>query len=133
MFADASSLFRQIHPSWVQEGDITSQAFTPTKKDRRRLSSYDGTMITAKDSYYHYTADLAQASVGVMAITPQECKDHGLLVSADPLLNFDSHVVIVFPDELTKSGTKNKAKYLKEIATRRGWQFKPDSEVSERD
>ena len=35
-------LHRQVHPSWIQEGRITSQAFSPTPKDLGLLSVYLG-------------------------------------------------------------------------------------------
>ena len=39
-------LLRQIHPSFVQDGRVTSQAFRPTPKDESLLSVYDGDQIT---------------------------------------------------------------------------------------
>jgi len=48
-------LLRQVHPSFVQSGQITSQVFQPTPKDELKLSVYDGDMIEPADSYEHYT------------------------------------------------------------------------------
>jgi len=33
-------LLRQVHPSFVQDGKITSQVFRPTPKDENKLSMY---------------------------------------------------------------------------------------------
>jgi len=44
---DETLVHRQIHPSFVQAGFPTSQAFRPTPKDESKLSVYDGDMITA--------------------------------------------------------------------------------------
>ena len=126
MFTDTSLLFRQIHPNWfADDGEITSQAFLPTKKDKNKLSTYDGTMLIAQQSYYHYTEILCLASDGVMAITRRECQDQKLCVAADPMPEFDEHVSVIFPAELSNSEKRDREKYLKEAAKQRGWQFKP--------
>ncbi len=62
-------LLRQIHPSFVQAGYSTSQAFRPTPKDEAKLSGYDGDRITAEASFVHYTTVWKLASVGAMAVT----------------------------------------------------------------
>lgn len=37
--SDAGELLhRQVHPNWIRDGRITSQAFRPTKKDDNKLS-----------------------------------------------------------------------------------------------
>ena len=51
---EEQTLHRQVHPSWVQEGRITSQAFSPTPKDAGLLSVYDGKQIAAEGSFNHY-------------------------------------------------------------------------------
>lgn len=58
-------LYRQVNPSWIQSGRVTSQAFKPTPKDERRLSVYDGDLITPADAWRHYTESLGFSSVGV--------------------------------------------------------------------
>ena len=57
-------LLRQVHPSWIQNGRVTSQAFTPTPKDNGHLSSYDGDMISAEAAWRHYTNKLGYESSG---------------------------------------------------------------------
>ena len=48
-------LLRQIHPSFVQDGRVTSQAFRPTPKDDAQLSAYDGDQITPVAAWLNYT------------------------------------------------------------------------------
>jgi hypothetical protein len=61
-------LLRQVHPSFVQAGRVTSQAFRPTPKDESLLSVYDGDQITAENSWSHFTSQNNCRSVGVMAV-----------------------------------------------------------------
>jgi hypothetical protein len=62
-------LYRQVHPSWVQAGRITSQVFKPTPKDENKLSAYDGDRISAEKAWIHYTRELSLSSCGVVAVT----------------------------------------------------------------
>lgn len=114
-------LLRQIHPSWVQEGNITSQAFQPTMKDEDRLSVYDGDRISPEESWEHYTKDLSFESVGVMGVTVKECKELGPIPKDDPI-PFPEHIVIDF-SSFGSSATKRIAKKLKAKAVARGWQY----------
>ena len=66
-------LLRQVHPSFVQNGRITTQAFTPTLRDQNRLSVYDGDLIEAEPAWIHYTSILDLQSIGVVAVTVAEC------------------------------------------------------------
>ena len=120
----ATLLFRQVNPSWIKNGRITSQVFKPTPKDAGCLSMYDGDQITAEASWRHYTIELKYQSVGVVAVTVCECKEHDLCVKHDPE-PFPEHVVIKFIG-YSKSQIERKAKRLKEAAERRGWQYKAD-------
>jgi hypothetical protein len=92
---DATLLHRQISPSWLQLGRVTSQAFKPTPKDMKRLSLYDGDQITAGASGKHYTTELKLTSIGVLAITVAECGNQALPVDPDGV-PFASHVSVRF-------------------------------------
>jgi hypothetical protein len=59
-------LYRQIHPGFVHNGRVSSQAFRATPKDERKLSAYDGNKITPAEAWSHYTQSLALRSDGVM-------------------------------------------------------------------
>jgi len=114
-------LFRQVHPSWVQEGRVTSQVFKPTAKDNGRLSVYDGDQITAIESWKHHTITLRFTSAGVLAVTVHECTILDLPVEPAPT-PFPAHTVINF-NGCTSSQIEKKAKYLKRAAEDRGWLY----------
>jgi hypothetical protein len=121
----ATLLLRQINPTWVQAGRVTSQAFKPTPKDKKRLSVYDGDQITAEGSWHHYTEQLGYSSVGVMAVTIGDCQSVDLPVEPDPE-PFPEHVVIRF-DDCSNSQIETKAKLLKKSAEIRGWLYRAES------
>jgi hypothetical protein len=119
--SDASLLYRQVHPSWVQQGRVTSQAFKPTPKDRKRLSMYDGDRISAERAWTHYTVGLGFVSAGVLAVSRGECLAVNLPVEADPD-PFPEHVVIRF-DGLSAAEITTTAKHLCHAAAARGWLY----------
>lgn len=118
-------LHRQVNPTWIQQGRVTSQLFTPTSKDKDFVSVYDGDQITAEGAFSHFTNTLGLKSMGVMAVTVQECIHYELEVKPDPAA-FAEHTAIVFSG-FTKSQIVTKAKKLKEAAVSRGWQYQFDN------
>ena len=114
-------LLRQIHPSFIQNDRVTSQAFRPTPKDEKRLSVYDGDMIEAPEAYEHYTQELKLKSVGVMGVTVHECADLDLPCRPDPE-PFPEHAIIDFSD-LGERDIVRKSKQLKKKAIGRGWLY----------
>lgn len=120
-------LHRQVHPSWVQQDRVTSQAFRPTPKDQGRLSVYDGDQVTAEGSWAHYTQQLELSSIGVLAVTVEECESLGLAAEPDPE-PFPEHAVIRF-DGLSRAQIGKKAKHLQRHAARRGWQYRAEAEA----
>ncbi len=118
---DDSLLHRQVAPSWVQEGRITSQVFKPTSKDAGKLSVYDGDQIDAEDSWDHYTGQLGHSSCGVVSVTVPECESEELQVVPDPE-PFDEHAYIDFA-ERSRSQVERASKSLRRCADDRGWMF----------
>ena len=116
-------LLRQVNPSWMREGRPTSQAFKPSAKDHGRLSVYDSSLITAQEAWLHYTQKLGLISVGVIAVSCDECAALELPVEPDPA-PFPSHVVIHFTG-YTNSQIKSRARLLSEFAAKRDWQYRP--------
>ncbi len=116
---DATIVYRQIHPSFVQAGFPTSQAFRPTSKDESRLSVYDGDLITPENSFHHYVNQLSLASDGVMGLSVAECTGASLAVYPDPA-PFQEHVIIDF-NGLTDKDCRTKSKILQKKAVQRGW------------
>ena len=114
-------LLRQVHPSFVQRGRITSQVFTPTSSDQNRLSVYDGDLISAEAAWTHYTSELYLRSAGVVAVTVSECVNMGLQARADPS-DFPEHAVIEF-GKIDRSRSRAVAKRLRVVAEERGWLY----------
>jgi hypothetical protein len=77
-------LFRQVHPSWLDNGEPTSQAFAPTPKDEGRLSIAQGSLTSAENAYKHYTTVQRLESAGTWAVTVGEA-------AAVELESFDDH------------------------------------------
>lgn len=112
-------LLRQVHPSFIPDGQLTSQAFMPFPKDQGKLSVYDGDQITAAAAFDHYTANLGNAAAGVWGVTCGEVTSCGLAGLPDPLEDFPSHAVIDFTAEPERNFRKL-AKKLKVYALARG-------------
>jgi hypothetical protein len=115
-------LLRQIHPSFVQLGRPTSQAFRPTPKDEHLLSVDDGSRIHPQASWERFTKVQGCRSSGVMAVTKAECSGQELPVIEDGI-PFPEHCAIDFSN-LTKSLVEKKAKALARYAIDRDWLFK---------
>lgn len=118
-------LFRQIHPSFVQQGRVTSQAFRPTPKDEHKLSMYDGDQISAERSFRHYTETLYFESAGVLGVSVTDCRELDLPAIPDPE-PFIEYVLIDY-SAFDKKVVEKKAKLLKAKAEKRGWLFRDSS------
>lgn len=116
-------LLRQVNPSWVQAGRMTSQTFRPTPKDEGLLSVDDGEQFTAEESFNHFTKKLSLASKGVVAVTVEECEAESVLPQSDPT-PYPEHVVIDFTNH-ARGACEKIAKKLTAIAQNRGWQHQP--------
>jgi hypothetical protein len=105
---DETLLLRQIHPNFVQNDRVTSQAFRPTPKDEGKLSVYDGDMISAEDSWKHHTG-VGFGSAGVLGITVRECNAEWLVVCPSPDV-FPEHAHVDFNGPgLSKAEIRGKA------------------------
>jgi len=114
-------LYRQVNPSWVQAGRVTSQAFRPTPKDKDLLSMYDGSLIGPEVAWAHFTEQLRCASVGVVAVSVAECSEVELEARPDPA-PFPEHAVIDFTGKSTSQRRKC-AELLRSKSDARGWLF----------
>lgn len=114
-------LLRQIHPGFIQRGRATSQAFRPTPKDEGQLSVYNGNMIEPQPVWQHYSEVLKKASVGVRAVSRDECMALSLPITSDPT-PFPEHVLIDFR-AFDKKRVESMAKQLRHQAEARGWLF----------
>lgn len=78
-------LLRQVHPSWIQQGRPSSQAFRPTPKDEGLLSVSRGAKTSAADAFDLHTRVKGLQSVGVWSVLVGQCTDAKLDVFEDPL------------------------------------------------
>jgi hypothetical protein len=123
---DATLLFRQIHPNFVQDGFASSVAFRPNESDNGLLSVYDGDQIAAEASWTHYTTVSKKRSAGVVAVTVSECGIEGLMARPDPE-PFPEHAVVDFTG-LDEKQCRKKSKKLQAKAQIRGWLYRPSVE-----
>lgn len=115
-------LLRQVHPSFVQAGRVTSQVFRPTPKDRDRLSVEDGDRISAEAAWVRFTTR-GYFSVGVLGVSCDECQELDLELDEDGEPD-PEHVSILF-DGRSQSERERLAKRLRSAAERRGWLHGP--------
>lgn len=123
---ESTLLHRQVHPSFTQadldtgQKRATAQAFTPSSRDGM-LSTEDGDKISAADSWARYTNLQGLVSCGVMSVSVGECANENLPVISDGV-PYPEHVSIDF-NGLTVRQRRNKSKWLRAVANKRGWQF----------
>ena len=125
---DDTLLYRQVHPRFVQQNRVTSQAFQPNSNDANLLSVYDGDQIEAADAWEHYTVVQQLPSAGVVAVTVSECSGLQLPVVLDGI-PYSEHAYIDCSG-YGRRARSNKAKRLRSLANRRGWQYVPDDLTS---
>ncbi len=115
-------LHRQVHPTFVHGGRVTSQAWMPTPKDDGLLSVSRSSVRSAIDSFHHHTRVLGLPSCGVWGVSVAECGALGLAAAADPLTKpvaDHAHAVVDFRN-VNEHQRKVKAKQLAVAARERG-------------
>lgn len=122
----AELLFRQIHPNFIQNGQIGSPAFCPTPKDDNKLSVDRSSMTTPQASRQLFVSNGGK-SQGVYALSVEEFQQENLTCQADPIEAEDNklanpaHAIADYSAHSQKE-QKNKAKRLKLKAMARGLQ-----------
>ena len=111
-------LLRQVPPGWIQDCRVTSQLFKLTTKDGKRLSAYDNRVWTAAESWEFHVAQGWQ-SVGVLAVSVEECQLRGLSVCRDDV-HFIGHTSICF-EPMSRSAQARIAEELTRVVQARGW------------
>ncbi|MEY2149900.1 hypothetical protein AB7849_03165 [Rhodanobacter sp. 115] len=114
-----SVLLRQVHPDFIPDGKLTSQAFYPFPKDDGKLSAYDGDQISAAAAFEHYTTKIGFESRGVWGVDCKEVNEVGLECQPDPLPESPAHALIDF-GKSTEKECRKLAKRLKAFALARG-------------
>lgn len=130
---DNDLVYRQVHPTHAPDGVPSSQAFNPTPKDQGRLSVDDSRIVTAEESWNHFTANLGFQSAGTWAVSYEEIQTPGgLLLTRDPLADPDmpsrnnpAHCLIDFNGLASKGERRRRAQHLAIKASTRGIQHRP--------
>ena len=115
-------LLRQIHPNFIQDGRVTSQAFRPTPKDEFLLSVDDGDRVNADASWQRFIANPDCKSIGVQALSQAECTEQELSVIEDGNPHAE-HCSVDFT-AFDKKTIEKKSKLLRAQAETRGWLFR---------
>lgn len=121
-------LFRLVHPSFVHDGRVSSQALRPTPKDQNLLSVDRGSLTTPEASFKRFEQSGFEAA-GVVAVTVGECDDLSLPVRSDPLDETESeppneaHALIDFTGLPSAKAREKAGKKLAQRARARGWLF----------
>jgi len=112
--------FRQVNPSWIQQGIPSRQAFMPTRKDTGKLSLDRSASTTAKQAHDNFHS-LGLNSDSVFGITPEECAEDPNPIECfeSPLENNPHHSHADF-NGLTNSQMKAKSQDLLRKAILRG-------------
>ena len=117
-------LFRQIHPSFLDNGKPSSQPFAPTAKDQEKLSVDRSSLTDAASSFALFTG-AGHQSVAVFGLTVGEFGAEGLPCISDPLDAVErepanpAHAYADYSGH-SSSQQKTKAKRLKQKALLRG-------------
>lgn len=114
-------LHRQVHPSFVRNGRLSSQAFKPNSQDAGQLSVSRDALATAKMAYERYIAR-GRPSCGVWSVTVQECGQVGVMAYQDPLPDDEAHALVDFAALPTKSQWEKVSDKLAAFARARGCQ-----------
>jgi hypothetical protein len=122
-------LLRQVHPSFIQDGRVTSQAFRPTPKDQKKLSVNRNSLISAQVIFEVHTKKKKLSSAGVWGVSVQEAKETpGLSLKEDPIegpIEDLSHCLIDFSNIDSEGRIKTIASKLADKARSRGCLFEP--------
>ena len=123
----AELLHRHVHPSWMVDGEPTSLAFRPSKKDEGRLSVARGSLATPEQAFLHHTSTLKLDAVGTWSFTVEEASAAGLKSYADPITTDPPDPAHAIVDFRGLSNTKQElaAKRLKRAADARGRSHPP--------
>ena len=114
-------LLRQIHPSFVQNGRATSQAFRPTPKDESQLSLDNGDKVLPEVAWRRFSLQPECSSYGVMAVSHGECSTNSIRVVEDGA-PYPEHCYIDFSSFGTKASERI-GKKLAALAHSRGWLY----------
>ncbi|MDV6303535.1 hypothetical protein R3P93_13295 [Rhodococcus cerastii] len=123
-------LWRNAHPDWIVDGELTSQAFRPTPKDKKKLSSARAAKVSEEANFKEFTEDFGFESAGVWAVSVGEVQDQKLRSVYDehspatPTPCLKGHTSLDFTT-VTSSQAKRIGGRLRDHAEGRGLRYPP--------
>ena len=127
---DDELLFRQIHPQFMTNGRISSQAFAASASHQGKLSVDRQSLTTPQESYELYTMGFKKASCGVYGLSVGEVRQNDLSAFPDPLeadanLPANPAHAVVDMQSLSVNKMRKVAKKLAKMARTRGALYRP--------
>lgn len=122
-------LFRQIHPSCIQDGEPSSDRFRPSERDENMLSVDRGNTTTAAASHTLYTSGGLE-SAAVFGLSVDEFAGEQIPCVEDPIEESEvsqanPHHALADYSAHQPNKHKNIAKRLKRRAVERGQLYPP--------
>ena len=117
-------LLRQIAPWWFSKGKFSLQIFMPRPRDCKLLSVDNGDIINPEESFISFK-NRGFKSIGVLAVTVQECDNLDLSVKESLSKDNKAHADIDF----TKKDDMQCAEasfVLREKAINRSWLYREE-------
>jgi hypothetical protein len=123
-------LWRQVNPSWVHDGRVSSQLFRPTPKDTGEVSVTRSSKVTPEEAHRHHTEVLGYSSAGVYCVEVGEVNEVGLRVVDDSHVDDGeirppAHAYVDYKSIETKKLQQRRASVLRDKAENHGWQYGP--------
>ncbi len=118
-------LHRNAHPSFVDNGRVSSQAFLLKAADKGQLSVQQNSKAVAAIAYKRYTAR-GLKSAGVWSVTVAECSELNVKAYDDPDIDDDSHAILNLTSYSVSQARKITDKLAKK-ARDRGCQYSPNT------
>jgi hypothetical protein len=123
-------LWRQIHPTQVDDGKLSSSAFVPNQNDEGQLSTCRGSKVSAEGAFENYTQVRKRLSAGVFALSVGEVVAVDLRAIDDSEAPSEEelppgHTYVDFRQVPSTNKCKKIGARLRDKAESRGWQFHP--------
>lgn len=118
-------LFRQVHPTQFPDGQISSEAFKPSVRDKDMLSTLRE-HVGPEEAYRRWTEDKGFKSVGTYAVTVEEVTNEELRAIDDAAeMGEPDHASIDFTQIDGKGKKKQAGRMLRDAAAARGCLHRP--------
>jgi hypothetical protein len=81
--ADGELIWRQVHPNFIVNGEVTRQAFGPSSGDAGQMSVDRSSIVTAEEAHQFFTAVAKRQSAGSWAVSTTEVQESGSRTVSD--------------------------------------------------